>query len=60
MRGYDHICEECSRSMFAHDEECDCGGRHDPPLCCPGCPCNSYHDAHAAEAKRLRGESDAT
>lgn len=42
----EHICLVCGRDGHVHDERCDCGSRHWPPVCCPGCPCWSFADAH--------------
>ncbi len=46
-----HECGECYRPMTAHAERCDCGcGRNFfPALCCPGCRCGSFEEAHAAD-----------
>ena len=42
-----HVCTACFRDMTEHDELCSCGcGRFFPALCCPGCACHSYEDAH--------------
>ena len=47
-----HTCEQCFMDSDDHSQECyepeaDCPqGRHWPALCCPGCPCHSYEDAH--------------
>ena len=42
----EHICSVCFLPGHAHDGECDCGERHWPPLCCPGCDCGSYEESH--------------
>lgn len=44
-----HICEVCSQPGHDHTEQCarDHACLHWPPLCCPGCPCRSFEDAHA-------------
>ena len=43
-----HYCTVCFRPVDAHDEHCDvddcCG--HWPALCCPGCACESFEQAH--------------
>lgn len=44
-----HICIECGDSVEAHDEMCRVGCRHFPALCCPGCPCLSFYEAHPIE-----------
>lgn len=52
MTGYQptHRCGVCFQESGAHDEHCyrnPCEvGNHWPPLCCPGCPCASFEDAH--------------
>jgi hypothetical protein len=51
----EHLCEWCFQPVSSHDEICgepdpDC--RHFPPLCCPGCPCGSFREAHP-ESERL-------
>ena len=47
----DHYCEVCFTSMFDHPERCFGWGDEEPhyhmtPLCCPGCPCGSFEEAH--------------
>ena len=55
----DHICTVCFQSMFHHPEECGAEAcwvkdktgreqalRHWPALCCPGCGCGSFEEAH--------------
>lgn len=53
MTFFDHVCDQCFASMFDHLERCyddshgdDLPGYHSPPLCCPGCGCKSYEEAH--------------
>lgn len=43
-----HICEECFRPSDEHGERqgCDCDHGHWPPLCCAGCRCRSFEEAH--------------
>ena len=41
-----HICTVCYMASRRHSERCDCGVNHWPPLCCPGCDCHSYENAH--------------
>lgn len=45
-----HICEVCSQDSAEHPDQCyepgHIGDVHLPPLCCPGCPCGSFEDAH--------------
>lgn len=42
-----HICDQCYQPANEHDEECPCGcGAFLMPLCCPGCGCRSFEDAH--------------
>jgi hypothetical protein len=41
-----HICTVCFQPMDEHLSECDCGHRHIPPLCCPGCERESFEYAH--------------
>ena len=44
-----HYCSVCSRSAGQHSEDCPCGCGESflMPLCCPGCDCGSFEDAHA-------------
>ncbi len=47
-----HICTVCFQPVGAHEEDedfmdCGCEVRHFPPLCCPGCDCQSYELAHS-------------
>ena len=46
-----HICGICFQDSAEHDSRCyeqGCeGDTHWPALCCPGCPCRSYEEAHA-------------
>lgn len=48
-----HACGECGMDSVDHPAECyepDCGiGNHWPSLCCPGCPCLSFEEAHPKE-----------
>ena len=44
-----HWCEVCGFPANKHDERCWVGGeehRHWPALCCPGCGCLSFEEAH--------------
>ena len=44
-----HLCDVCCASSDAHSQHCDselCEDWHWPPLCCPGCLCGSYEEAH--------------
>jgi hypothetical protein len=43
-----HTCTACFRARDLHPETCDCGEKHFPPLCCPGCDCRSFERAHPA------------
>lgn len=47
----DHICTVCFQSFRAHRAKCDCGcGRGFlGALCCEGCDCGSYEEAHPKE-----------
>lgn len=49
-----HVCEVCSRYAYDHDTKClvdGCKpGEHWPPLCCPGCSCESYEEMHGSMA----------
>lgn len=47
-----HICTVCSQQGDDHTDDCpgDCGLRYWPPLCCKGCDCGSYEQAHTAPA----------
>ncbi len=47
-----HFCTVCFCSVESHNEDCEWGCRHYPPLCCQGCSCRSNEDAHT-EARRL-------
>lgn len=47
-----HTCTVCHGPAFAHPEKCplthsDGSDRHFPPLCCPGCECRSFEEAHS-------------
>lgn len=43
-----HYCV-CGLSVEEHRERSDdCGERHFPALCCKGCPCRSFEEAHLA------------
>lgn len=49
-----HICLIClqeagDHSWQCHDINCE-QARHWPPLCCPGCPCESFEEAHRVNA----------
>lgn len=44
-----HVCGVCFTLSVDHEE--DCGTQEDrcehwPPLCCPGCDCGSFEEAH--------------
>lgn len=42
-----HICEVCLSPSIEHSQSCPCGcATFLSPLCCPGCPCGSYEEAH--------------
>jgi hypothetical protein len=43
-----HPCGVCFLDFAVHPEQCEVieGERHWPPLCCPGCPCGSFEEAH--------------
>lgn len=42
-----HVCTICGQPSGDHDSDCDvCDCAHFPPLCCPGCDCGSFEDAH--------------
>lgn len=45
-----HWCTVCGRAAPDHAESCQgaCEFDHFPPLCCPGCHCESFEEAHAA------------
>ncbi len=47
----EHICTVCFRPVEDHDSKCDCGIVHFPPLCCAGCECGSFEDAHKGETE---------
>ncbi len=43
----EHECTVCLVPFTFHNEDCDhCNGSHWPPLCCPGCRCESFERAH--------------
>ena len=46
-----HICEVCFTAIEAHDERCEEGCLHWPPLCCEGCPCGSFKAAYHEPAE---------
>ena len=42
-----HVCTVCFADSANHDSECPCGcASYLSPLCCPGCDCRSYEEAH--------------
>lgn len=44
-----HLCTVCYRPAAQHSSACDCGcgATFGPlPLCCEGCMCESFEDAH--------------
>jgi hypothetical protein len=42
-----HVCTECFAPVEAHPADCSgCDGFHFPPLCCPGCDCQSFETIH--------------
>lgn len=54
-----HRCTHCRQSFLEHPNECqdpvciERGIVHFPPLCCPGCGCQSHEEAHAAPVDHL-------
>lgn len=49
-----HVCTVCFSLAENHPEEgCDCGVSHFPALCCPGCDCGSYEEAHITTAELI-------
>lgn len=48
-----HYCTVCCRPLEAHREACDCGRElsYFPALCCPGCDCGSWEEAHKTGEK---------
>jgi hypothetical protein len=44
-----HWCETCYRPVEQHPDECERGCTHWPPLCCPGCACQSFEEAEHEE-----------
>lgn len=43
----DHTCTVCFQSFEKHGESCEyCEAKHWPPLCCAGCDCGSFEQAH--------------
>lgn len=43
----EHYCTVCAQPMTRHHAWCDvCEVNHWPPLCCPGCGCLSFEEAH--------------
>lgn len=54
-----HECTVCLGSMEVHKHECDCDQCYDekedrgktffPALCCEGCDCRSFEEAHELE-----------
>lgn len=49
----EHICTVCFLPVEQHDSECDLGCHHFPPLCCQGCGCGSFEEAHPQYNKTL-------
>lgn len=45
-----HRCTVCGSSSRRHPEQCDCGCGEFfwPALCCEGCGCGSFEEAHRA------------
>jgi len=43
---YVHECGACFAPMNRHSEMCVFGCFHWPALCCPGCDCESFQEAH--------------
>ena len=45
----EHTCGVCFMPALSHESRCPCGcGDFFSPLCCEGCGCESYEDAHRA------------
>jgi hypothetical protein len=57
----EHTCTSCARDMDTHTTVCgECNERHFPDLCCPGCDCRSYEDAHAGRSCKHCGSYEKT
>lgn len=41
-----HLCTVCFQPLEHHPETCELECRHFPPLCCRGCQCRSFEEAH--------------
>lgn len=48
-----HTCGSCGRDLADHNENCfegtpdgESSHIHFPALCCPGCDCGSFEEAH--------------
>lgn len=56
----EHECMECYRYVHEHEPRCfEPDGEaheHHPPLCCLGCPCESYEEAHPGARARHEAE----
>jgi hypothetical protein len=53
----EHICTVCHQPSHRHDEECNLGCRHYPALCCQGCRCGSFDEAHREPAAPTADDS---
>ena len=54
-----HLCTMCFHRIELH-RGCDCGGEHSPPLCCPGCDCQSHEEAHPSPRTSFLGPKTKT
>lgn len=53
MSSRTHRCTVCRRDGHMHPDKCKLGCSHWPPLCCPGCDCQSFEMAHPEKEKAL-------
>jgi len=55
----EHVCTVCYRASEAHPERSeDCDEWHFPALCCVGCECRSWEQAHSLPFAVPRDEED--
>jgi len=55
---HEHVCTVCCGLVSQHGKECSCGcAIFFIPLCCEGCNCRSYEDAHDMTPFSAEGET---
>lgn len=53
-----HVCMVCFDLSETHPERCPAGDNHHSPLCCPGCWCQSFEEAHPVLGDLFAGRLD--